>query len=190
MAKTIRLNISVPTALQDRLKRVKEKVNVSHVCVAALERELERLEAPQSLPPPQLERLVQRLQTNTGRWAERGRQDAQRWAVEVAQRDDLRRVGESTSLRAGASGAQEELPQSFNLTAALEAWVQRDAGVTDEEFRRYADGGRRPPRFPPPVEEALRKARAQMDEGAYRSGWSEAVRAIWRSVRPALQAMP
>jgi hypothetical protein len=189
MARTTRLNISVPTALQDRLKRVKDQVNVSKVCVAALERELERLEARPSVPAPQLERLIKRLQTNQDRWSERGRQDGERWAVEIAARSDLRRVGEGapSSKGDGAAGASEPLPPSFDLERALEAWVRRDAGVKDDDLHRYADGGRRPPRFPPALEEAVQRARAQVDEGAYRTGWTAAVREIWRAVRPALQ---
>lgn len=183
MAKTSRVNISIPAGLHERLKRVKDKVNVSKVCVAALERELERLEARPTVSAAQLEQLIRRLQNNQERWAERGRQDGERWAVEVATRDELRQVGE---VAAGEEGADTLLPRSFDLAAALEAWVYRDAGLSEAEIRDLGDG-RRAPRYPPAVEAALRQARTQVDESAYRRGWTSAVRAIWKAVRPALQ---
>jgi hypothetical protein len=186
VARNTRLNISVPVALQARLKPVKDTINVSKICVAALERELDRLEAPATVAPPKLERLIARLQTNKDRWLERGRQDGERWAVELAGRDDLRRVGESAPPK-GDSAPEEALPPSFDVPAALAAWVRRDAGVKEEDLQRYADGGRRPPRFPPPIEDAIQRAGRQVDESAYRAGWTAAVRDIWRAVRPALQ---
>lgn len=187
MARTTRLNISVPVSLQERLKRDKGKLNVSKICVAALERELERQEAAPSVPPPLLEKLVARLQNNHERWSERGRRDAERWAVEVAQRDELRRVGDTPTSKGDGAAPVIEIPSSFDLAAAVDAWVRRDAGIKEDDVHRFGENGRRPPRFPPPMEEALQRARAQVDETAYRSGWAGAVRDIWRAVRPALQ---
>jgi len=84
LARTTRLNISVPVALSERLRKEADRVNVSRVCVAALERELGVREARPTVDAGQLERLVQRLQSNRERWSERGRGDGERWAVETA----------------------------------------------------------------------------------------------------------
>lgn len=209
MARTTRVNISVPVTLQERLKHVKEQINVSKICVAALERELELLEARPAVTvaPEQLERLIRRLQNNRERWAERGRQDGERWAIEVATRDELHAVGERGELastgdgvaaghsrsqaggqtggQAGGQAREEVLPRSFDLATALDTWIRRDAGIKDDDLR-YLESGRRP-RYPSGVEEALQRARAQLDEAAYREGWTKAARTIWMVVRPVLQ---
>jgi hypothetical protein len=158
---------------------------LSSVWFTALVGDLERIEAPPTVAPPQLDRLIARLQSNKDRWSERGREDGQRWAVETATRDDLRRVGENTVPKQG--GAPDDvLPSSFDVPSALAVWVRRDAGVKEEDLQRYADGGRRAPRFPPPIEGAVQRAGTQVDESAYRAGWTAAVRDIWRAVKPAL----
>jgi hypothetical protein len=201
VARTTRLNISVPTALQERLRKVKDHINVSQVCVAALERELGTREARPTVDAGQLERLVRRLQSNKERWSERGRQDGEQWAVETATRAELRAVSEHAPIgqldgmtggpgSPGGIGSLGEvppgagLPRSFELPAALDRWVHADAGVRVDDVRH---GPKRTPQYSPGVAETVQRARAQIDLGAYLGGWTAAVGEIWKAVRPSLE---
>jgi hypothetical protein len=201
LARTTRLNISVPVALYERLRKGDGRVNVSRVCVAALERELGVREARPTIDASQLERLVQRLQSNRERWSERGRRDGERWAVEMATRAELRAAGthppaappDGLPPGGGAAAAGEApggapagagLPRSFDLARALDRWLHADAGVGEDDVC-YGPGGAPP--YPPGVGEGVQQARAQIDLSAYLSGWGAAVAEIWKAVRPALE---
>ncbi len=201
MARTTRLNISVPVALSERLRKVDGRVNVSRVCVAALERELGVREARPTVDAAQLERLVQRLQSNKERWSERGRQDGERWAVETATRAELRAGGThplaappdgvapgggeaAAGAAPGEAPAGAGLPRSFDLARALDRWLHADAGVREGDVRFGLKGA---PQYPPGVAEEVQRARAQIDLSAYLSGWGAAVAEIWKAVRPALE---
>src|SRR5437867_8721153 len=81
-----RVNISVPDLLYERLDRLRDRVNVSRVCSAALEKELDMLETRPRPSDPDIERLLQRLLSGQERWYQRGREDGRRWAVETATR--------------------------------------------------------------------------------------------------------
>lgn len=114
-----RLNLTIPDPLYERLDRLRDRVNVSKVCAAALEKELAMLEGQfqpfhiqiespvvASLPAepdaaakpldPRLQQLVQRLQGPQKRWQQRGRQDGTHWAIESATREQLMRVAKET----------------------------------------------------------------------------------------------
>jgi hypothetical protein len=201
LARTTRLNISVPVALSERLRKEGGRVNVSRVCVAALERELGVREARPTIDTGQLERLVQRLQSNRERWSERGRRDGERWAVETATRAELRAAGthppaappdglspggDDTAAGAapGEAPAGTGLPRSFDPAQALDRWLHADAGVREEDVRYRPKGA---PQYPPGVAEGVQRARAQIDLSAYLSGWGAAVAEIWKAVRPALE---
>ena len=201
LARTTRLNISVPVALSERLRKEADRVNVSRVCVAALERELGVREARPTVDAGQLERLVQRLQSNRERWSERGRGDGERWAVETATRAELRAAGThppaappdgvlsgsgeaAAGAPPGAEAAGAGLPRSFDLAPALDRWLHADAGVREADVRSGPKGA---PQYPPGVAEGVQRARAQIDLSAYLSGWGAAVAEIWKAVRPALE---
>jgi hypothetical protein len=107
------MNISVPDALYERLDRLRDRVNASRVCAVALEKELDTLEARPAIADPEIEQLIQRLQSTKERWYQRGQQDGRRWAVDTASRHELSSAG--THL-ADVEGAElVRLARSFNL---------------------------------------------------------------------------
>src|SRR5688500_2098529 len=89
-----RVNISRPDPLYARLGRRRDRVNASKVCAAALEKELDMIEARPSPTDPEVEQLVARLQGLRERWYDRGRRDGKRWAVSSATREELYRFAD------------------------------------------------------------------------------------------------
>jgi hypothetical protein len=217
VARTTRLNISVPSVLQERLRKVKDRINVSKVCVAALERELGTLEARPTVDAGQLERLIRRLQSNQERWSERGRRDGEHWAVETATRAELRWVGEAggpgptgpydgavprpdREAGAGRLPAPDESRDpgdpvsdpagAVGLPRSFDLAAALDRWVHADVGVREGDlryGPKRGPQYPPEVAEHVQRARAQIDLAGYLVGWTAAVREIWKAVRPALE---
>jgi hypothetical protein len=196
-----RMNISIPDPLYERLDRLRDRVNASKVCAQALERELDMLEGRSAVGDPEIGQLIRRLQSVHDRWYQRGREDGKRWAVTLATRDELWRVGDDY-----ASDAPEELavmvfhhqhgpkpwfPTSFDARAAVEEWVRRD----------LRDAGKRvfDPAEPSAEREAsafgiadapeldYETARAGVDEAGYIGGWRDVVAEVWKAVAPALR---
>src|SRR5262245_22160607 len=96
-AELARLNLTIPDALYERLDRFRDRVNLSRVWANALEKELVMLEGQATMENPRLQRMVQRLQrlqSNKERWYQRGREDGENWAVELATPDELRYLDE------------------------------------------------------------------------------------------------
>lgn len=108
-----RMNISVPDALYERLDRLRDRVNASRVCAVALEKELDTLEARPAIADPEIEQLIQRLQSTKERWYQRGQQDGRRWAVDTASRQELASAGTNLGEAEGAELAR--LARGFNL---------------------------------------------------------------------------
>src|SRR5687768_3517996 len=108
-----RMNISVPDALHERLDRLRDRVNASRVCAVALEKELDTLEARPAIADPEIEQLIQRLQSTKERWYQRGQQDGRRWAVDTASRQELASVGTNLGEAEGAELAR--LVRGFNM---------------------------------------------------------------------------
>ena len=162
-----RINVSVPDPLYERLDRLRDRVNVSRVCTAALEKELDMIEMQPRPADPDVERLLRRLLSGQERWYRRGREDGRAWAVEKATRMEIWRIGANMKqVRAEqlVLAARQPMvpkpfptafPRSFPLDDALKRWQEQDAA-------------------------------ADVDEVAYMQGWLDAVRELWETVAPAL----
>jgi hypothetical protein len=162
-----RLNISIPDALYERLDRLRDRVNASKVCAAALEKELDMVEGPtlvSDVADAKVARLIERLRGEREKWYQRGFEDGERWAIEVATLGELMEFEQTWSgldhldpLTADPDemdGWQDELPESF---------TDRNDTVSDEPLDE--DG-------------ALR--------GAYVMGWYRGVLGMWTAARPRL----
>ncbi|HEX2037229.1 MAG TPA: hypothetical protein VHS99_23880 [Chloroflexota bacterium] len=188
-----RTTISLPDALVERLDRVRERINVSRVCAAALERELDMLEARPGPADPEIEAVIQRFRAAADRWLERGYADGRQWALKVATRPELRAVAQPGPMHAALSRALGEdhhgaWPPSFDHRAALERWLAQDAAVAGAgpaaggeggEGGAGGEGGEAPtPR---------RRGRGEYDQLAYAEGWRKAATEIWQAVEPAFR---
>jgi hypothetical protein len=169
-----RLNLTIPDSLYQRLDRLRDRVNVSKVCATALEKELAMLEGTLTTTDPKLHRLVtrlQRVQSRRERWDERGREDGETWAIEVASQEELREAHEEWE----NYGEWEEdwdqidegnlpgVPASFDLEEAVKRWLVEDS------------------------EEGPGGGMTVGDKMAYLAGWFDAVGHLWRAAEPVLR---
>jgi hypothetical protein len=206
-----RLNLTIPDALYERLDRFRDRVNFSRVCARALEKELAMLEGQATIENPRLQRLIhrlQRLQGNQERWYQRGREDGENWAVEVATQEELRYVDEEWSKEWLEDDRHEtyaeldegDLPKSFSLWPPVRKWLLADlkeAGAVVGNLPHARLGGE----FAPAFEAARRIAEEEspagpapvravfdaFDRGSYLKGWHDAIREIWKEVSPLLR---
>ena len=206
-----RRTISIPDELDARLERLQDRINVSRVCAAALEREVAMLEATPTGTDPDVQRLLRRLQTVKERWYDRGRQDGRRWAIDVATREELKWVGEDVAGQDGATiaglahdrlrvslghgrrilphpspesfahNAVRVFPKSFPVEASLQRWQAEDERATADEPAPAQAEADGPQRGA-----AERGNSREIDEPAYWSGWRDAARDIWKAVAPSL----
>lgn len=126
-----RLNISVPDPVYERLDRLRDRLNASRVCTAALEQELDRIEGRPAAPAAQklghiVDRIVDRLEGKRDEWYRRGREDGQVWAAEVASLKELHRVGEEWTDDGNYDRERRDLPPSFQLWALVYKWELQD----------------------------------------------------------------
>lgn len=162
-----RLNISIPDALYERLDRLRDRVNASKVCAAALEKELTMIESPtvaMDSTEAKAALLVGRLRGHREEWYQRGREAGEGWALEVASLEELKEVERGWSgiedFDLMTSGAErlgsfaDKLPYTF---------TERDDAVWNE---------------PLAIDAAIR--------GAYLLGWHKAVTELWAAARPQL----
>ena len=167
-----RLNLTIPDALYERMERLRDRVNVSKVCAAALTKELDMLEGTAvHAGDAKVQRLVQRVlreREYKERWYQRGRHDGEEWAIERAHLDELQRVCEEwddDSLNdyddIGDLDVDEDDFPTLNIHSMLKRWIQED---------RQSAGG--------PVE---------VDWKEYLRGWFHGVRDLWNAARTALQ---
>jgi hypothetical protein len=172
-----RLNLTIPDDLYERLERWRERVNVSKVCARALEKELAMLEAsPSGTIDPKVQRLLQRLLGRRQQWYQRGREDGETWALEVATAGELREVAEEWDMNDEGSFEDVEFPESFKLDEALERWLTADVEEASGALPRRGRNS-----------EAIEKARASVDEWAYASGWQQAIHDLWEQAAPKLR---
>lgn len=163
-----RRNISIPEALSARLDRLRDRINVSRVCAAALESELDRIEGQAGMTQVdegRVERIVARLQAQQGeaeRWYARGRADGERWVEEEAALPQLRAVEELFS------GLEDVTLDAFDADD-LQGWygelpAECRTGELDAELADTDAVGR----------------------GAYVLGWCTGFRSLWRAARARL----
>ena len=205
-----RMNISIPDPLYERLDRLRDRVNASKVCAQALERELNMLENRNAtLVDPEIGQLIQRLQGVRDRWYQRGRDDAKRWAVQHATRDELWRLldtfeGESGGEIADAvlhrkHGQKRWFPQSANPKENIADWIRRDqqTGERQVSARRADDDDRNEggnwfeanTQREQDDEEAPTAygTTGNVDEASYMEGWRDMVDDIWKAVSAAFK---
>jgi hypothetical protein len=189
-----RLNLTIPDALYERLQRLRDRVNVSKVCARALEKELAMLEGSLNTVDPKLQRLItrlQRVQSTRERWYQRGREDGDVWAVEVAAEAELRRIGEEWDEvdweeleREGSDeGDLPDLPESFDAREAIRRWMAEEPEEGTESAAYLA----RAQVFRKGRDHARREGVGTRDRMAYLQGWSDAAREIWQAAAPMLQ---
>jgi len=205
---TIRLSVTIPSMLHERLEGMRDRVNVSRVCTVALEKELDMLEARPSVADPKIAQLVERLKGSTQRWYDHGHEDGARWAVEEAKRSELEdasyafRKYDGRKLSSayldlpeyakGGEGEEGEEGEEVTDTArvpelpgvgALEKrekrWVTRDLGMEEEPSWRDDKDKDARARF--------NAAYADVDDAAYLEGWRDALVELWSAVAPALR---
>lgn len=159
-----RRNISIPDALDERLNRMRDRINVSRVCASALERELRVLEGQTracDVDESKVGRLVERLrsqQSAKDRWYRRGLRDGETWAQETASLQDL------STFEDDWAGLEQIDVADFD-PEDLEGWDDElpETFQTDELQRQ------------PPL---LRSA--------YVLGWYAGVHGLWRAARARL----
>ncbi len=191
---TIRLSVTIPSTLHERLEGMRDRVNVSKVCTVALEKELNMLEARPSIADPKIAQLVERLKGSTQRWYDHGHEDGMQWGVAEARRADLQDAAINFRTYDGRElfqpymgdredndeqeqgGARYALPGVGDLSAREKLWVVRDLGLEREPT--YASGEARA-RFD--------TAYADVDDAAYLEGWRDALVALWDAVALALR---
>lgn len=165
-----RLNISVPTELYQRLDRIRDRVNASKVCSAALEKELDMVEGNALLARPddgRVERLVARLrqqQDETQRRFAQGREDGEAWAMETATLNELHLVEQT------AAGIEHIDPHQFD-PEDVESWEDE----LPESFLSTRVGSDDDPRRLDP-----------MARSAYVLGWFRGVGDLWKVARARL----
>jgi hypothetical protein len=194
-----RVNISIPDPLYERLDRQRDRINASRVCATALEKELDMIEGRTAVADPEIAQLIQRLQTARERWHQRGREDAKRWAVQTASRQQLYRAKEELEGEDGAELAEylthryERLRRIFggyDFEAAINNWVRRDE--SGGEFRverrdREVDEELAAHGFGRTDAGAERPASAEVDLAGYLEGWRDVLVEIWQVVSAALR---
>ena len=200
---TIRLSVTIPSTLHERLEGLRDRVNVSKVCTVALEKELDMLEARPSVADPKIAQLVERLKGSTQRWYDRGHEDGARWAVEEAKRSELEdasyafRKYDGRELSSAyfdlpeyAKGEESEegeevtdtervpeLPGVGALEKREKPWVAHDLGMEEEpSWVKDRDARAR-----------FDAAYADVDDAAYLEGWRDALVELWNAVAPALR---
>ena len=160
-----RLNISIPDALYERLDRLRDRVNASKVCAAALEKELTMVEGPalvEDMADTKVARLIERLRSEPEKWLHTGRKAGETWAAEVATLNEL------NELDHGLSGIDGEF-DLMSTADRLDGWQDR----LPESFTE---------RDPTIWEEPLDDDRTL--RGAYLLGWYKGASEIWRAARP------
>jgi post-segregation antitoxin (ccd killing protein) len=162
-ARTSRLNISIPDDLYEKLDRFRGEVNASRVCAQALEKELrmveERVASAGDDSASRVERLVQRLTAPRKLWFQRGWQDGEEWAAELATADELCLIGEEWDDDGAYDLDQDDLPETFDLWKTLSKWPGHEAVEEDTSLKEE-----------------------------YLHGWHYAVRDLWKVAKPRLQA--
>lgn len=183
-----RLNITIPDDLYGRLDQHRDQLNLSRICAASLQEEVERLAGQPGPPDPTVTTLLLRLRGSFERWYGRGFADGRSWTAGQASPRELRVVATAMEEWSGEQlqAALEErrtcqaapsvdpmarpplFPDSFDLTQALHAWAAEDCA----EAASASPGCERP---------------AQQEFLTYLEGWRDGVIELWRAAEPLLR---
>ena len=101
----MKLSVYVPDDLAERLTAVKDRINVSEVCQAALSTAVAAAESARlgDERPTIIERL-RRARTPEEQLSDRGFADGRRWAAESAALTDLKAIASPGTADSGAAG--------------------------------------------------------------------------------------
>ncbi|MDX1934183.1 MAG: hypothetical protein SFU56_16400 [Capsulimonadales bacterium] len=150
-----RLNLTIPDALYERLERLRDRVNVSKICAAALTKELDMLEGSTVIAgDAKVQRLVQRFlreRESRERWYQRGRHDGEEWAIERASLEELERVHDDwdeDEIREADELDDFDIDDddfpTVDLKETLNRWIREErqaaGGSVDVEWKEYVRG--------------------------------------------------
>jgi len=201
---TIRLSVTIPSTLHERLEGLRDRVNVSKVCTIALEKELDMLEARPSIADPKIARLMERIKGSHGLWYDRGHEDGTAWAVDNAKREDLELAATQLAAADGqallSAGDDDDddaggpvlpvlpgLIQPYTAAGQRARFVRRPIGITT--WLLHDLGLNKEPQQVGEAEAYKRftAALATVDAGAYAEGWRDALVELWKAVALALR---
>lgn len=156
------ITISIPDALAERLKAVKQKFNVSGVCQDAIEREVTKQEFYMK-EPKDMEQIVKRLRAEKKQVIEAmkdlGRKEGRESAENMEYKDlrQVERIAETV-----ASGTFVTAVEEVTATDVWEEWLSEHVKETQEEQG------------------------AGFDLEAYLEGWVEGVMEFWHQIKDKL----
>jgi len=164
-------SVYLPDDLGERLRRVKETVNVSQVCQAALLLEIQAAEAAQQgdLRPQIIERL-RRTRTPAEELFDRGVWMGRKWAAEAASLHDLRAAAAAPDTDSTLGGAMTTI--KFWHQSAVSASLGRPAGWGEAVLGVLVAVG----------------VTYQAQQLEYVRGFQQGLREVWESVRSELEA--
>jgi hypothetical protein len=159
-------SVYLPDELGERLRRVKEAVNVSQVCQAALLSAVSSAEAAQqgNLRPQIIERL-RRTRTPAEELFDRGVWMGRKWAAEAATLSDLRAAAAAPDTDPTLGGAMTTI-KVWHQTA-VSASLGRPAGWGEAVLAVLASVG----------------VTYQTEQPGYVRGFQQGLREVWESVR-------
>jgi hypothetical protein len=159
-------SVYLPDDLGERLRRVKEAVNVSQVCQAALLSEVQAAEAAQQgdLRPQIIERL-RRTRTPEEKLFDRGVWMGRKWAAEAASLRDLRAAAAAPDTDPTLGGAMTTIKAWHQ--SAVSASLGRPAGWGEAVLGVLASVG----------------VTYQAQQPEYVRGFQQGLREVWESVR-------
>lgn len=159
-------SVYLPDDLGERLRRVKEAVNVSKVCQAALLLEVQAAEAAQQgdLRPQIIERL-RRTRTSAEELFDRGVWMGRKWAAESASLRDLRAAAAAPETDPTLGGAMTTI-KIWHQTA-VSASLGRPTGWGEAVLAVLASVG----------------ASYEAQQPGYVRGFHQGLREVWGSVR-------
>jgi hypothetical protein len=162
----VKLSVYIPDDLADRLRVVKDELNVSEVCQAALIDAVAAAESARIGDRRQL--IVQRLRrarTPGQRLEDQGVAAGRRWAADAASLVDLRAIVSSPESDLTLGGAVERV-RLWHQTAAASS-LGRPAGLMSAVLTGIAAAG----------------ISSQAQQPGYLSGFKRGAREVWESVR-------
>lgn len=187
---TVRLNITIPDELSERLERVRDRINASKVCAQALEREIDMIETKPAVADPAVQRAIQRLQTTADKWRVRGAKDGREWALNAATREELiaatHRLDDPNDFT---------FPDSYSSYSRIRGWVSSDVEADlalwdiDNPEHTNADAktvAQRKGSRARAEMELRQKIDVSVDNDAYAKGWDSAVREVWELIKSSL----
>jgi len=167
----VKLSVYLPDEFGERLRSVKDDINVSEVCQAALANAVSAAELARlgNLRPRIIERL-KRTRTPEEHLVEQGLSSGRRWAADAATLADLRAVANSPATDATLGGAVDRV-RLWHQTSTSTS-LGPPAGLMDAALGMIAAVG----------------VAVQAQQPRYLEGFRQGAREVWESVRSELES--